>query len=166
MKRILAALLLSVLPLCALAAPPKGAPSMDEVEKATQAQGFVEVSARKAKDPYYSSKRTDAKTWMSIDAYPAGSSAKQVAIICNQCRARKMSEELAINCYQEVQTLATALKVDLPGEVIRAFEGTANEHTWEIKDQAAKKVRFQKTGLKCDRGPGGQGIRFDIFYTK
>jgi hypothetical protein len=166
MKHAFVALLLTIAAPQAFSASIEKTPTMDKVAEATAAQGFSEVSARKPKDPFYSSKRADAKTWMSIDAYPQGKLAKQVAVSCNQCRSRKMSEELSLECFSEVQKLASSLAVNLPGGVIKAFEGKEPEETWELKDQAAKKVRFQRTALKCDMGPGGSGIRFDIFYTK
>lgn len=165
MKNLIFPLISMFLAVSASASPSPKAPSMEKAEEVAAQQGFVEVSKRKAKDPFYSSKRADAKTWMSIDAYPQGSVVKQVALTCNQCKSRKMSEELAVECFGEAQKLATGLGVDIPGETVRAFEGKELEKIWELKDQAAKKVRFQRTTLKCD-ARGGSGIRFDIFYTE
>lgn len=164
MKNLIFSLISLFLAVSASAAPSPKAPTMDKAEEVAANQGFVEVSKRKPKDPFYSSKRADAKTWMSIDAYPQGSVVKQVALTCNQCKSRKMSEELAIECFGEAQKLSKGLEVDMPGEVIRVFEGKDQERIWELKDQAAKKVRFQRTALKCD-SRGGSGIRYDIFYT-
>lgn len=165
MKKLIFPLISLFVAVSALAAPSLKAPSMEKAEEVAAGQGFTEVSKRKPKDPFYSSKRADAKTWMSIDAYPQGSSVKQVALTCNQCKSRKMSEELALECFGEAQKLSKGLGVDMPGEVLRAFEGKDQEKEWEIKDQAAKRVRFQRTALKCDTRGGGTGIRYDIFYA-
>ena len=148
------------------ASPNQPVPTMESAEAAATKQGFIEVSRRKMKDPFYSTKRADAKTWMTLDIYPQGSKVKQVALTCNQCKTRKMKEELALECFGEAQKISTGLGVDMPGESIKLFEGTEPEKEWDLKDQAAKRVRFQRTALKCDavRG-GGSGIRYDIFYS-
>ena len=92
MKNLVFLLLSSFFTVSVEASPSLKAPTMEKAEEVAANQGFVEVSKRKPKDPFYSSKRADAKTWMSIDAYPQGSLTKQVALTCNQCKSRKMSE--------------------------------------------------------------------------
>lgn len=151
------------------ASPNQPVPTMEAAEAAALKQGFSEVSRRKMKDPFYSTKRADSKTWMTLDLYPHGSKVKQVALTCNQCKTRKMKEELALECFAEAQKISVAIGVDMPGESLKLFESSEGEaeKDWDLKDQAAKRVRFQRTALKCD-GPvrgGGSGIRYDIFYT-
>lgn len=139
-------------------------PSMEKAEEIATANGFSTVSQRRPKDPFYSSKRTNAKTWKTLEVHPRGNQAKQITITCNQCGVRKFPEALSVSCFEEAQKVATALQVDLPGGVIKAFEAGENpEETWDLKEGAAKSVRLQRTTLKCDPG-NGKGLRFDLFY--
>lgn len=138
--------------------------TMSAAEDAAKTTGFDEVSKRKPKDPFYGSKRKDAKEWTTFEAYPKGAEASQIAITCNQCKDRKMTEAFQVTCYDQVSKVAAALGVDLPGGVVRAFEKGVADKTWELKVNKAASVRLKKTGLKCDMGPGGSGYRFDFFF--
>jgi hypothetical protein len=141
--------------------------SIEDAASAAKAAGFEDKAFPKAGESYSTTKMKSKKNFNTFKTYTkskTSSAIEQISLSCNQCEAKKISEANSILCYQDVQAIATSLKIDLPGGVIKSFEDVkSQQQSWDIKDKRTKSLRFTKTQVACEKSKD-EGIRFDFFF--
>lgn len=142
--------------------------SIEDAAQAAKAAGFEDKTFPKAGESYVTTKTKSKKNFNTFKTFTkskTSSAIEQISLSCNQCEAKKISEANSILCYEDVAAIASSLKLDLPGGVIKSFEDTkSQQQSWEIaKDKRVKSLRFTKTQVACGKAKN-EGIKFDIFF--
>jgi|GEM_PF-5872097 len=141
--------------------------SIEDAAAAAKAAGFEDKTFPKAGESYVTTKTKSKKNYSTFKTYTKSkfsSAIEQISLTCNQCESKKISEANSILCYEDVQAIALALKIDLPGGVIKSFENVkSQQQSWDVNDKRAKSVRYTKTQVKCG-SKTDEGIKFDIFF--
>ena len=141
--------------------------TLEDAALAAKAAGFDDETFPKTGEPYVAKKTISKKKSVTFKTFPkskTNAALVQITLNCDQCESKKISEADSIACYQDVQTIARELKLDLPGGVIKAFENVkSQEQSWDVHDKIGKSIRYTKTQVKCPK-VSSEGIKFDFFF--